>query len=100
MWFRAQLLPIIISEKIPVDDEHWQNFLNLILDSVFASVTSLDSAAFLLPTMSRFAGPARAGGKGTAGTAMAVPVLREKKWRRLDSNLRVRYRVASPSSSP
>ena len=57
MWFRAQLLPIIISEKIPVDDEHWQNFLNLILDSVFASVTSLDSAAFLLPTMSRFAGP-------------------------------------------
>ena len=25
--------------------------------------------------------------------------LREKKWRRLDSNLRVRYRVASPSSS-
>ena len=42
----------------------------------------------------------RAGGKGTAGTAMAVPVLREKKWRRLDSNLRVRYRVASPSSLP
>ena len=47
-----------ISEKIPVDDEHWQNLLNLlvILDSVFASVTSLDSAAFLLPTMSSFAG--------------------------------------------
>ena len=42
----------------------------------------------------------RAGGKGMAGTAMAVPVLREKKWRRLDSNLRVRYRVASPSSLP
>ena len=39
----------------------------------------------------------RAGGNGTAGTAMAVPVLREKKWRRLDSNLRVRYRMASPS---
>ena len=31
----------------------------------------------------------RAGGKGTASTAMAVPVLREKKWRRLDSNIRV-----------
>ena len=31
---------------------------------------------------------------------MAVPVLREKKWRHLDSNLRVHYRVASPSSSP
>ena len=26
--------------------------------------------------------------------------LKGKKWRRLDSNLRVRYRVASPSSSP
>ena len=26
--------------------------------------------------------------------------LREKKWRRLDSNLRMRYGVASPSSSP
>ena len=26
--------------------------------------------------------------------------LREKKWRHLDSNLRVRYGVASPSSSP
>ena len=39
----------------------------------------------------------RAGGNGTAGTAMAVPVLREKKWRCLDSNLRVRYRMASPS---
>ena len=25
--------------------------------------------------------------------------LREKKWRRLDSNLCVRYRMASPSSS-
>ena len=36
---------------------------------------------------------ARAGGKGTAGTAMAVPVFEGEKWRRLDSNLRVRYRV-------
>ena len=26
--------------------------------------------------------------------------LREKKWRHLDSNLRMRYGVASPSSSP
>ena len=33
----------------------------------------------------------RAGGNGTAGTAMAVPDLRQKKWRPLDSNLRVRY---------
>ena len=30
-----------------------------------------------------------AGGKGIAGTAMAVPVFEEEKWHRLDSNLRV-----------
>ena len=40
----------------------------------------------------------RAGGKGMAGAAMAVPDLREKKWRRLDSNLRMCYRVASDQS--
>ena len=29
----------------------------------------------------------RAGGNGTAGTAMAVPVFEGEKWRHLDSNL-------------
>ena len=29
----------------------------------------------------------RAGGNGTAGTAMAVPVFEGEKWRRLNSNL-------------
>ena len=29
----------------------------------------------------------RAGGNGTAGTAMAVPVFEGEEWRRLDSNL-------------
>ena len=29
----------------------------------------------------------RAGGNGTAGMAMAVPVFEGEKWRRLDSNL-------------
>ena len=49
MWCLAQLLPIIIGEMVPVDDEHWQNFLDLlvIIDYVFAPVISLDSAAFL-----------------------------------------------------
>ena len=42
----------------------------------------------------------RAGGNGTASTAMAVPDFEGKKWCRLDSNLRMRYRVASPSGSP
>ena len=43
----------------------------------------------------------RAGGNGTAGTAMAVPVFEGKKWRRLDSNLAcMRYRMSSLSASP
>ena len=42
----------------------------------------------------------RAGGNGTAGTAMAVPVFEGEKWRHLDSNLRVRYRMASLSGLP
>ena len=37
----------------------------------------------------------RAGGNG-----MPYQFLREKKWRCLDSNLCVRYRMASPKSSP
>ena len=34
-----------------------------------------------------------------AGMAMAVLTFEEEKWRRLDSNLRVHYRMASPSGS-
>ena len=41
----------------------------------------------------------RAGGNGTTGTAMAVPVFEEEKWRCLDFNLHVHYRMASPSGS-
>ena len=40
----------------------------------------------------------RAGGNGTAGMAMAVPVFEGEKWRRLDSNLR--YIISSPSALP
>ena len=32
-----------------------------------------------------------------AGMAMAVPAFEEENWRRLDCNLRVHYRMASPS---
>ena len=42
----------------------------------------------------------RAGGNGTARMAMAVPVFEGEKQRRLDSNLRVRYRMGSSSGSP
>ena len=41
----------------------------------------------------------RAGGNGTAGTAMAVPVFEGEKWRRLDSNFNLRYRMSSLSAS-
>ena len=40
-----------------------------------------------VPLCSKMAILARAGGNGTAGTAMAVPVFEGEKWRRLDSNL-------------
>ena len=42
----------------------------------------------------------RAGGNGMAGKAMAVPVFEGEKLRHLDSNLRIRYRVASTSGLP
>ena len=54
---------------------------------------------------SRLQHTSRPGGNGMAGTAMVQPVqpqpywfLREKKWHRLDSNLRVHYGIVSPSS--
>ena len=81
--------------------------------SAFIFVYSRDAHSFLR---------LRAGGNGTAGAAMAVLVsspdptyergwglgtrlrpyriLRGEKWRRLDSNLRMRYRMAPPSGSP
>ena len=42
----------------------------------------------------------RAGGNGTASTAMAVSIFEGEKWRCLDSNLCVHYRMASLSGSP
>ena len=42
----------------------------------------------------------RTGSNGMAGTAIAVPVFEGGKWCRLDSNLRMHYRMAYPSGSP
>ena len=39
-------------------------------------------------------------GNGTASTAMTVPVFEGEKWRRLDSNLNLRYGMSSSSASP
>ena len=38
--------------------------------------------------------------KNTPGTARAVPVFQGEKWRRLDSNLNLRYGMSSSSASP
>ena len=49
MWCLARLLPLMIGDIIPSDDENWQNFLVLltIMDYVFAPVVSPDVIAFL-----------------------------------------------------
>lgn len=49
MWCLARLLPMMIGDKVPHDDEHWKNFTLLltILDYVFAPVISTDCVAHL-----------------------------------------------------
>ena len=49
MWCLARLLPFMIGDLIPDDDEHWLNFLAVltIIDYVFAPVISPDIVAFL-----------------------------------------------------
>lgn len=45
-WCLARLLPLLIGEKIPEEDDHWDNFL-LHLDYCFAPVTSTEMIAYL-----------------------------------------------------
>lgn len=49
MWCLARLLPLMIGIHVPSDDQHWENFLQLmtIVDYVFAPVTSTDVLAYL-----------------------------------------------------
>lgn len=49
MWCLARLLPLMIGDIVPTDDNHWQNFLALltIIDYVFAPVASPDIVSFL-----------------------------------------------------
>ena len=49
MWCLGRLLPVMIGDMIPADDEHWQNFLDMmtIIDYVFAPAVKPDIAAFL-----------------------------------------------------
>lgn len=48
-WCLARLLPLMIGDKIPVDDCYWENYLTLleILDYLMAPVISLDDIAYL-----------------------------------------------------
>ena len=48
-WCLARLLPIMIGEKVPEGDEHWQNYVDLltIMDYVFAPVVSPNTVAIL-----------------------------------------------------
>jgi len=43
------MLPLLIGDLIPVDDEHWENFLRLLKveEIVFAPRTSVQLAAYL-----------------------------------------------------
>ena len=49
MWLLSRMLPIIIGEKIPADDKHWQCYCILlkIIDICTSHECSLDSAAYL-----------------------------------------------------
>ena len=49
MWCLGRLLPVMIGDMIPADDEHWQNFLDMmtIVDYVFAPAVTPTIAAFL-----------------------------------------------------
>lgn len=49
MWCLARLLPLMIGDIVPTDDDHWQSFLAVltIIDYVFAPVASPDIASFL-----------------------------------------------------
>ena len=49
MWLLAKLLPLIIGQYIPSDDEHWENFLLMmrIAGYLFSPKITSDDAAYL-----------------------------------------------------
>ena len=49
MWCLARLLPFMIGQLVPEDDQHWHNFLLIltIIDYAFAPVISPNEVAFL-----------------------------------------------------
>ena len=49
MWCLARMLPIMIGELVPENDQHWENFLLLltITDYIFAPITSDSIVAYV-----------------------------------------------------
>lgn len=49
MWCLSRLLPLLIGERVPVDNPNWKNFLLLreILDYVLAPTLTHDCSAYL-----------------------------------------------------
>jgi hypothetical protein len=49
MWLLGRILPYMIGEHIPLTDEHWQNYLQLlqIVDLLFAPFISEDEVGYL-----------------------------------------------------
>lgn len=54
MWLLGRILPLIIGDKVPDDDEKWLNFLLLmeIVDLLFCPRISEDSASYLAALIS------------------------------------------------
>lgn len=48
-WCLARLLPLIIGKEVPMDDEHWENYLLLLqmLDYIFAPTLTPEAVAHL-----------------------------------------------------
>lgn len=49
MWLFERILPLLIGEFVPDEDEHWELFLRMmeIVDLLFAPSTSDDHAAYI-----------------------------------------------------
>lgn len=49
MWLLSRILPLLVGDYVPEDDDHWQLFLQLmeIVDILFSPKTSEDHAAYV-----------------------------------------------------
>ena len=49
MWCLARLLPLMVGNEIPIDDEYWDNFLVLLqmMDYIFAPTLTREAVAHL-----------------------------------------------------